>query len=361
MMLDSESSRGNGRTGTFTPTVKTVDPRSDPVWAELLGSGRSQVFHSPGWLSVLSDTYGFDLTAAICLDPADRPTAGVVYARLEDERGPRLASLPFSDFCDPLIQTRAEWRLLADHLLEQGAPVTLRCLHSAAPREDGRFSGIDRARWHATDVSREPDEIWDAIDPSARRSIRKARKTGVEIRVGDSLADVRTFFDLHLGVRKYKYGLLAQPWSFFENIWHTLLSDGRGALVLASLEGEPAGGVLFLEWDDTLYYKFNASSAADLGVRPNDLIIWRGIELAHERGLAKLDFGLSDWDQEGLLRFKRKYATEEGTIDTLRCGQPARAGGPRESLSQITELFTRPDVPDEVTESAGDLLYRYFA
>lgn len=77
-----------------------------------------------------------------------------------------------------------------------------------------------------------------------------------------------------------------------------------------------------------------------------------------------LDFGLSDWDQEGLLRYKRKFATEEKTISFLRYNpeifQSLREKQMRSLLPQLTDLFVDEAVPDRVTEKAGEVLYQFF-
>ncbi|MCK5565187.1 MAG: hypothetical protein KAJ07_08060, partial [Planctomycetes bacterium] len=82
------------------------------------------------------------------------------------------------------------------------------------------------------------------------------------------------------------------------------------------------------------------------------------------QGYDYLDFGLSDWDQEGLVRYKRKFASEEKTIFFLRYlpdGVPAEQEKQLRSLfSQLTDLFTDETVPDDVTEKAGNVLYRFF-
>jgi CelD/BcsL family acetyltransferase involved in cellulose biosynthesis len=344
--------------------VVTVDPTTDQLWERLLATRSSDVFHAPGWLRVLRSTYGFPIEARILVDHTAVPLAGFVYSPIADLMDPRVVSLPFTDFCDPLVSDSTQWAAVSEGVLADGNRVHMRCLHSSVPLSDPLLTCTGRARWHAVDLARPSDVIWGEIDSSARRSIRKARKEGVEVRAGKGIDDLRAFFELHLRVRKNKYGLLAQPWPFFENIWNHLLSQDHGVLMLAERGGELLGGVLFLEWSDTLYYKFNASDSEQLAVRPNDLVIWSGIEHALARGLRRLDFGLSDWDQEGLVRFKRKYATEEKTIHMLQHMPPGapsvREVEARALLPQITELLTGPEIPDSVTAQAGAILYRYF-
>jgi CelD/BcsL family acetyltransferase involved in cellulose biosynthesis len=135
--------------------------------------------------------------------------------------------------------------------------------------------------------------------------------------------------------------------------------------MLAEYENEFVGGVLFLEWKNKLYYKFNASNPEYLSLRPNDLVIWEGIKYAKLKGLELLDFGISDWDQEGLIRYKKKYATEEKTVSFLRSApfgwhEIAHANQIDKLLPKLTNLFTDESVPDHITEEAGDLLYQYF-
>ncbi|MGH4023638.1 MAG: GNAT family N-acetyltransferase, partial [Pseudonocardiaceae bacterium] len=119
---------------------------------------------------------------------------------------------------------------------------------------------------------------------------------------------------------------------------------------------------MFLVWGDTLYYKFGASQPEHLSLRPNDAIFWAGLRWAVARGLRWLDWGLSDVDQPGLVAYKRKWATEERTIVTLRTGgeQARRPGDTGVVLDELTRLLTDDSVPDAVTTQAGALLYRYF-
>ena len=137
-------------------------------------------------------------------------------------------------------------------------------------------------------------------------------------------------------------------------------------MLLAHYGEEIIGGVLFLEGKDTVYYKFNASAPAQhLSRRPNDRVIWGAIQHWRGKGFQQLDFGLSDWDQHELIRYKQKYASEEKTITFLRHlpeGEPStREVETRGLLSHLAGLLTEETVPDDVTDRAGDLLYRYFA
>jgi CelD/BcsL family acetyltransferase involved in cellulose biosynthesis len=345
--------------------VLCIDPRSNPLWRQLLAQHKSSVFHSPAWSQVLADTYNLDIQAYIACDPAGTPTAGLPFCRFADITGERVVALPFSDYCDPLAHTSEEWRSVSEPLLSLGCPLLVRCLHSEHPLTDSRFTLAKQAKWHGIDLQPDLDHLWQGLHDSSKRAIKKAQRETVHVRKAENEEDLRAFFAMHLKIRKNKHHLLAQPYSFFANIWRHFVEADNGALMIATYQDEVIGGTFFLEWGDTLYYKFNASVPLHLDHRPNDLLIWQGIQYGKTKGYKFFDFGLSGWDEEGLVRYKRKFATEEKTISYLQYTpdhvptmqeQQARA-----LLPVLTQLFTDASVPDQITEAAGNLLYRFFA
>jgi CelD/BcsL family acetyltransferase involved in cellulose biosynthesis len=344
--------------------IACVDPATDPLWARLLTRTGSQLFHSPPWIRTIQQTYGLNVQAHVLSDSAGEPLAGMTFCRIEDILSPRIAAMPFSDYCDPLVPDQASWEALAAPLLAQECPLVVRCLFNDVPLTDERFAHYSRAKWHGIDLRPEIDDHWQRLDEESRRAIRKARKSGVVVRPAADKDELRQFFELHVRIRKYKYRMLAQPYTLFEQLWEEFVEPQNGFLMLALKDDTIIGGVYFLGWGDTIYYKFNASDPAQLKYRPNDLVIWESICYARERGYQQFDFGLSDWDQEGLVRYKRKFATDERTISFLR-STPDAPPNPRDAqlrglIHHLTGLFVDPGVADDVTERAGAALYRYF-
>ena len=322
----------------------------------------SSLFSSPAWLAALEATYGFKIKQSGPAAPETGLPSGVLFCEVSDLRGERIVSLPFSDYCDPFIANIDEWKRAVDPIIALGRPTRFRVLHSSAPLSDGRFTRTAKALWHATDLSRPPDEVYAGLSGSARQNIRKAERSGVRIRRGGSLADLRAFYDMHRSVRRQKYGLFAQPFAFFENLHASFAPTDDLIVLLAELDGQAIAGILFLVHGDTLYYKFNAS--VSLAVRPNDLLVWNGMRVGQERGLANLDFGLSDTDQPGLVHFKRKFATFEHPITELHWSPPnyrdQRGAEMGVLLRDLTSILTAPGVADAVTSEVGDRIYRLF-
>ena len=343
---------------------ETVDPRKDPAWEQLMAGPRGSVFGSPAWISAIADTYGFDVAADVCLGTDGQPVAGLACTDVSDFRGVRQISLPFCDYLDPVLDSDERWNELVGPRLARRLPLQLRVLRPGPPRLDPRFQHVGELMWHATDLERGEEEILAGFHPQARQNLRSALRRGVSVHFSASLDDMRAFHELHRRVRKHKYRLLAQPVSFFENIWERFASVDAITVGFASHEGAVIAAAVYLFWNDVMYFKFGASIAERLVVRPNELLAWESIRLGVERGCRKYDWGVSDPAQPGLVAFKRKFATEEGDVTVLRHtptgSSPSAGANEARALGELTSLLTRDDVPDEVTQRAGEVLYRYF-
>jgi CelD/BcsL family acetyltransferase involved in cellulose biosynthesis len=347
--------------GGSTMTARVVDARKDGIWPDLADNRLSSLFSSLPWIEVLARTYDFKILASAS-PKLGKAESAILFSLVSDLRGDRVVCLPFSDYCDPLVEDSESWSELIEPILAFGLPITLRCLHNDLPVDDTRFSTMRQAMWHEVDLKRSEEELWQGFTGSARQNVRRAKRNGVVVREGRSLEMVRTFYRMHLQLRKSKYRLLAQPAAFFDNLHQLFAPSERLSVLLAEVRGTPVAGIFFLQWGDTLYYKFNASVDSSLG--SNDLLMWEGIRWGRGRGFARLDLGLSDPAQPGLIRYKQKYATRGGVISMLRWQPSHQADGRSEQIghvfNRLTHLLTDPAVPDEITAAGGDELYRFF-
>jgi CelD/BcsL family acetyltransferase involved in cellulose biosynthesis len=316
-------------------------------------------------MKVLTRTYGFEIAACIALNDSDEPIGGIGFCHVQDLLGERIVALPFSDYFDPLVENKEVWDALVAKITEKNLTFTIRCLHNSTPLTDNRFVDVKKAKWHGLTLHANCDAHWNVFASAVRRNIRKAIKDGVSIAVTSDKEALEKFFHMHVRVRKYKYKLLAQPYTFFENIWNCFLEEGKFYLLVALYKKEIVASTLFLGWGNTLYYKFNASEPNYLNHRPNDLIVWEAIKLALSNGYQNLDFGLSDLDQDGLIRFKRQFGAEEKEIVHLTYPQGPINGDPsvtekKKLLGNLTRLLTEKSVPDDITAQGGELLYKFF-
>ena len=337
-----------------------VDPRTDERWLELVRRTGGSLFHSPPWATALSDTYGWAPRARIVLDAGGSAIAGIPWCVVGDREVARVVALPFSDFGGPLGDETGHGALVAS-LARDGLPVRWRAV--CDPDAPATPELVSRARWHGVPLRSGADAAWSRLHASSRRAVAKARRDGVTVTPATDPDFTGRFLRMHTVVRKRKYRLLPQPLAFFDALQRRFTAvDGWYPLVAVQRD-DVVAATIYLRWGDTLFYKFNASDPDALGSRPNNLLLWAGIELAATLGCRLVDLGASDDDQPGLIRFKRGFGADEREIRTFAVGNPLPPAAAQLAaiLRELTERFTRPDVPDPVTEQAGAVLYRYFA
>ena len=316
------------------------------------------LFHAPAWRAAVEESFGLEFRRFL---PASEPTGSAWYSVVDDIRGRRIVSTPFSDFCEPNLATAEGWHEFTDHLRSYDCPVTIRPFANRHALADDTFERLGGLVWHGVDLRDGADGVFERMKSKVRTKIRRVPKQGVTFRASSDPADIATMHAMHVQLRKTKYGMLAQPKGFFDALAANFGDDM--VVAFAEVDGEPIAGMTFFAHNGVWYYKFSASYPNDL--RPNPALMMFAIRLADERGLHLVDFGRSDDDQPGLLAFKEQFEPFRLPLTTLRWAPDGHAD-PRGAdvgavLGALTTILTDPAVPDETTTAAGELLYRYFA
>ena len=86
-------------------SVYTFDPLDDGRWGEFVTRHpAASIFHTPGWLKALHQTYGYE-PIVYTTSPPEAPLGnGVLLCRVRSWlTGRRLVSVPFADHCEPLV------------------------------------------------------------------------------------------------------------------------------------------------------------------------------------------------------------------------------------------------------------------
>ena len=65
--------------------------------AWLLSPRSSVPLTSPPWIAAVCGAYGFTAESRIAVDAAGRPVGGLAWVPVDDARGRRLLSMPFSE------------------------------------------------------------------------------------------------------------------------------------------------------------------------------------------------------------------------------------------------------------------------
>jgi lipid II:glycine glycyltransferase (peptidoglycan interpeptide bridge formation enzyme) len=142
------------------------------------------------------------------------------------------------------------------------------------------------------------------------------------------------------------------------------LGPDHAALYLAVHAGQPVAGILMLKFKDmwTMEYTGDADNAPP---GSNQLLAWDTIQRAKSSGAGFYSFGRTSLDNEGLLDYKRRWATvEEDLTDFTSPPSPQLAQGDEAPRAGNRTLYATAKrllryAPAPVQKSFGDFCYRH--
>lgn len=325
-----------------------VDPLALDHWdAHFATHPAATIFHSAAWARVLHETYGHQpfylgrIEAGQCRDLL--PIMEVA-SPLTGKRG---VTLPFTDFCQPLVtgenSAARNWELALGLGRARGWKY-FECRGQGGVPEGARpalkFYG------HELDLARPEEKLFAGLDAGVRRAIRKAQSEQLVIEIKTDLASVRSYYALHCRTRQW-HGVPPQPFRFFANLHRHLISRGFGRVIQARCQERIVASAIFFQFGRRAVYKFGASDRHFQPLRPNNLLMWEAIKWHAAHGFASLHFGRTSMANAGLRRFKLGFGPREGRLDCFR--YDFRSGGfvttPDRAESPLNAVFRRLPLP----------------
>lgn len=347
---------------TGVMATEELDPLTDPRWRTLVeSSAGGSIFHTPAWLEALRRTYGYEARALTTADADGELRGGLLFCRLGGWlRGRRLVSAPFSDHCEPLARSAEDLPVLLDALKaaagEGGCSyVEIRPLRWAMAGD----CGLERSQsfcHHLLDLTPSAAELFRSFHKDCvQRKIHRAEREGLRCEEGRSDELLRKFYGLQIHARR-RLGLPPQPLAWFRNL---AASMGEKLKVrVASKDGKPVAGMLTLQHRQTLVYKYGCSDKTFSNLGGMAWLFWKAIQDAKGERLAEFDLGRSDWENDGLIRFKDRLGARRSTITYWR--YPASSAVEASStwkLKAAKRVFSC--LPSVCLPTAGKLLYRH--
>jgi hypothetical protein len=271
--------------------------------------------------------------------------------------GRRGVSMPFSDFCAPLVFDGWGQESLMERLLELGRERKWRYFELRGGRETlPAPAAAEKYYGHKLDLSIGMEELFARFQSPVRRAIRKAEKSGLAVEATKTRKAMVDFYGLHVRTRR-RHGLPPQPLTFFLNIHEAIIKTGLGFIVLAQRETKPIAAAVFLHSGATALYKYGASDERIQEFRGNNLVMWEGIRRLAGQGLKTLHFGRTSIENDSLRRFKLSWGTKEEIIEYFRFafGPNMWVNSCRNASQFDNRLFRR--LPLAVNRVAGGLIY----
>jgi len=339
------------------------DARQIQQWDDFVRSHpRGTPFHTSAWLEIIRKTYNYHpVLYAFINDSNEIEGIFPCFHVKSFITGNRLVSIPFSDYGGPLV---LDGKVSCDDLLNALGSYRKGCNCFEVRCDLSPQLGFvfhNHYKCHVLELNSDPDRVLEKIDRrTTRYSIRKAKKSGIEIRPVNTLEGMKQFFRLNIMTRK-KHGLPSQPWAFFKNIYTYLIEKHQAFLLLAFDSAKVISAGLFIKFRNTIFYKYNASDPDSLSKKsPNHLLTWHAIEEACQGGFRFFDFGRTATVNHGLTKYKELWGAQPVDLPysyypTIRTFKPSTENALQYRV--FTEICRH--VPDDWLTAFGAKIYRH--
>jgi hypothetical protein len=342
--------------------VYEVDPLSDPRWPEFLQrDDRASIFHTPSWLSALSQTYRYEPVVLTTSPPNEDLTNGLVFCRVNSWlTGRRMVSLPFSDHCEPLVSSRDEVAEIVAFMEGEIKKrrlkyIEIRPLCGPAP---GAFSESDSFCFHTLSLGPSEEEILNSLHKdSIKRKIQRAKRECLTYEKGNTEFLLDKFYRLFVMTRR-RHGLPPSPRRWFANLLKCL--GGSVQIRIASKNETPIAATLTLTYKNSIVYKYGSSDSRFNSCGGMPFLFWMMILEAKGEGLDTLDLGRSDLDNDGLITFKDRWGSTRSTLTYWRL--PLRSAQHSKGSTGWTSRLAKQVfayAPDALRIEVGNFMYKH--
>ena len=271
---------------------------------------------------------------------------------------PKLVSLPFTDYCPPLISALQDEARLSSAVQQVSEAAGARRVEVRASFA-GAASTCSAFR-HGIAIESDPDRVFAAFPSKTRTHIRQAERRGVTVRRAEEPEDLLgIFYRLHLRTRR-RLGVPVQP-RRFSMLWETMIKTGLGRVLVAEAAGQPVAAAVVLAWNGTMIGKFIASDEEAWQLRPSNMLVWHAVQAASELGCRWFDFGRTDAANTGLRAYKHSWgAVEEPLVYGTLGANPEPASHGNGMASRLLACAIRYG-PLLVCRASGETPYWYAA
>ena len=340
----------------------TLDPLSESRWSDLVATHpKASAFHQTGWLKALAKTYGYRVVAVTSTPPGEPLSNGLVFCEVRSWiTGNRLVSLPFTDHAEPLLSGNSATLEFTEWMREEYRQRKLRYveLRPCSGVVDSRFPLLpSQSFWlHTLDLTPSAEQLFRNLHKSCiQRRIRHAERQQFSYEKGSSQELLDEFYKLLL-ISRRRFRLLPQPRTWFENLMGCMKPNAE--IRLLRKDGVAVAAILTLRHQKTVVYKYGCSDEEYHHLAGMPLLFWKLIEESKAEGAEKIDFGRTDMDNDGLIRFKGHFGAVSQSLKYFRYAEKARERTPARTDSPIARaLFSA--LPDALSSRTGRLVYRH--
>jgi Acetyltransferase (GNAT) domain len=351
--------------------VHWLSPADDALWDAFVASHPlGLVYHLSEWRRVVEDAFPHIKGHFLALGEAGtgRILAGVpVYTVRSWLLGNRTVSIPFASFCDPLISCPQDFSLLMSEICAfsqrtGNRKIEIRTRKTSRQCAMSSLSPSVNFKHHYLPLNTSTDALYASFAKSSVcQKISHAHRSGVVVEEGIDDNDLQICHSILVDTRR-RHSLPPIPFAFFRSMKQSL-GPQRIKIFLARHQGKPVACHLVLLFKDLWISEYSGNTElAVAGV--NQLLYWETIRQAHAHCARNFSFGRTAVSNDGLLQYKRRWATTEEDLtffdDSAPMSKPGAAGGtpaiPRQH-ALASWLIGRTPMP--FYRWMGDFCYRH--
>jgi hypothetical protein len=339
--------------------IRIVNPLEHHDWNKaLLSYPGASFFHTSTWAKVLQKSYHFKplyLTMGGNGKMAILPVMEV-NSSLTGKRG---VSLPFTDYCEPIVSNDDQFEGIFNYVSDYGKKKGWRYIEMR-----GGHKFLDKHEpsecyfGHTLDLAESIKNIVSNFRGSTKRNIKRAKRAGVNCVIVNSLNSINEFYHLNSLTRR-DHGLPTQPYYFFKNIYEEIISKRMGFISLATYKGTAIAGNVYFYFGENVVFKYGARDKIYHDLRPNNLVMWEAIKWCYEKGYKNLCFGKTEFDNDGLRQYKSGWGTKEYIIKYFKYDflKDSFVKNPPKMSAFQHKIFKK--LPISISSVIGNLLYKH--
>jgi len=271
------------------------------------------IFNTQNWIDALVNSYGlivkyYTVDSGKIVETNQPLSANSIpfFVQHMTKGNLKYSYLPFSDFVFPIIPINEFNEIIQYIKNKKMCQIELRFEFN-----DTVFQKKNIGYLHVLSLIPDISTIFASFKKTqVQQCVNRSIKEGLNYEICENLDAIDKYYKLHLLTRK-KLGVPSQPIKFFKNIYEKIIKQGLGFVVNVKYKNEVISSGIFAGYDNVLTYKFSASNPEYLMHRPNNLMLWGGIQEGKKRNFEILDFGRTELDNEGLRKFKLGWGTTE--------------------------------------------------
>jgi len=337
--------------------IRQLKPKDEKRWDEFVMKNDSTTFyHQIGWKKVIEETYDHRSHYLLAEDDVG-DVVGILPMFYMPNLffGKRLISVPFAPYGGICTADDSVRSALLDRAIDLGN-------EQGVNYSGFRNSGLnnDHEKLISThdyftfilDLSKGLDHIWENMNKSTRRAIRKGEKNNLKYEIDSNFDNFPDFYKIY-SMSMNRLGTPAHSEKFFKNIYKTF--QDNVFISIANLDGLPVSTLFSLKFKDTLITGWGASLSEFLKYAPNQFVYWNCIKYASESNILCFDFGRSIRDS-GTAAFKNRWGSAK--IQLNYCYYPSTKIPPlpHHEYGHFAQIWSK--MPLSLTNKIGPIVRR---